>query len=137
MKKLSLFLILWIPMYLTAQSDTHGKPNSDTVKCYGIHELQYIAATLAKKHACDTLLSTAHVKIQVKDSTIKQKDFQIDDLVLSLRLQDERIKARDTAMDLLEKKFNKSEKKRKLLKFGWGGTTVILGASILYLIFTH
>ena len=122
---------------MTAQSVKTGIVNPDTVRCYGVHELQKIAATMIKKHACDTLLSTAKTKLSIQDTIIKDNDKQISDFKLTNKLQQVSIDARDTAIQSLTDKYNKKQRNIKFLKFGWASTTVILGGTILYLIFTH
>ena len=122
-------------MSLTVSYAQPGKPNPDTSRCYGLTELKYIAISLTEGRACDTLLSTAKEKVIIKDSIIKEKDLQISKYLSEGHLKDKQISDRDTNIKTLTDSYNKEVSRHNWTKFGWGGTTVVLGVTILYLIF--
>lgn len=122
-------------MNLTVLLGQTGKPNPDTSKCYGLTELKYIAISLTEGKACDTLLSTAKEKIIIKDSIIKEKNLQISKYLSEGFLKDKQISDRDDNIKTLNKAYDKEVSRHNWTKFGWGSTTVVLGVTILYLIF--
>ena len=111
----------------------HGKQNPDTVRCYGLTELRYIASTLVEAKACDTLLSIADVKLANRDSVIAEKAYQITQLQKQLSLKDQIIELKDQEIMKLSTALEKSERRRKWLKLGWVSTTVLLGGTLIYL----
>jgi len=121
-------------MNWTASSAQTGKPNPDTVRCYGITELQHIAATLVEARACDTLLSNANAKLANRDTLIKEKDYEIAQLSGQLVLKDKIIEVKEQEIKEINLRLESSETKRKWLKFGWGSTSVILGGALVYFI---
>jgi hypothetical protein len=130
----SLFTALIVLMSWTASSAQTGKPNPDTVKCYGVKELQYIAATLVEARACDTLLSTANAKLANRDTLIKEKDYEISQLNGQLVLKDKIIEVKEQEIKEINLHLEAAERHKKWLKFGWGSTSVILGGALVYFI---
>ena len=111
-----------------------GKPNPDTVRCYGLTELQYIAASLVEGRACDTLLQIANEKLVNRDSMVKEKEYQISKLMHQHELKDKLILEKDKSILDLNDKLGGANLQKKWLKFGWGATSVVLGGVILYLV---
>jgi hypothetical protein len=105
-----------------------GKPNTDTIRCYGITELQHIAASLVSGRGCDTLLSNANAKLANRDSLIKEKNFEITNDTIALRLKDRVIDVRNTTISNLNDDVTKLKRQKKWLQFGWASSIVaILG----------
>lgn len=117
-------------IHLSAQT---GKPNQDTVKCYGVTELRYIATSLVEGRACDTLLSLANSKLQLKDTLIQEKDIEISNLNKINGFKDQIIGRKDAEIESLNKQVAKEIRKQKLLKYGWIATSTVLGVIILIL----
>lgn len=123
-------------MISTASYAQTGKQNPDTVRCYTLTELQYIAATLVEARACDTLLAISNVRVANRDSMITEKSYEIDQLNKQLSIKDQIIEIKDTEIMRLATELEKSERKRRWLKLGWASTSVILGALTVYFILT-
>lgn len=121
-------------MSSTPLSAQPGKPNPDTVKCYGITELRYIAASLVEGRACDTLLSIANEKLINRDSLIKEKEYQVSKLMQQHELKDKLILDKDKTILSLNDKLGTANNQKRWLKFGWGATSVVFGSVILYLL---
>jgi hypothetical protein len=120
-------------MSLTPLFAQTGKQNPDTVRCYGLTELRYIAATLVEARACDTLLTISNIKVANRDSMIVEKNYEIDQLNKQLRVKDQIIEIRDQEIMNLATKLEKAERHKRWLKLGWGATTLILGGIMIYL----
>lgn len=128
MKKSRSSILLLLLISWTASYAQTGKPNTDTIRCYGITELQHIAASLVSGRACDTLLSNANAKLANRDSLIKEKNFEITSDTIALRLKDKVIAVRDTSISNLNDDITKLKRQKKWLKFGWASSIVaILG----------
>lgn len=109
--------------------------SQDTVRCYGVKELQHIAAGLVKgKTCCDTLLPSANKKLALKDSVISEKNVQLDLLDKQLILKEEIIKDKKATIESLNGKIEGLESDKKWLKFGWASSTVLLGVGLFYFI---
>ena len=133
MKKSRLFILLLLLISWTASYAQTGKPSSDTIKCYGLTELQHIAASLVSGRGCDTLLSNANVKLANRDSLITEKNYEITRDTISLRLKDGIIAIRDTTITGLKGDVTKLKRQKKWLKFGWASSIVaILGTGTYF-----
>ena len=133
MKKSRLFILLLLLISWTASYAQTGKPSSDTIKCYGITELQHIAASLVSGRGCDTLLSNANAKLANRDSLIIEKNYEITRDTISLRLQKGIIAIRDTTITGLNGDVTKLKRQKKWLKFGWVSSIVaILGTGTYF-----
>lgn len=120
-------------MSLTHLSAQTGKPNQDTIKCYGITELKYIAISLMEGRTCDTLLSLVNTKVKLKDSIISEKAIEINNLNKVSSFKDIIIEKKEAEIADLNKQIAKEIRKQKLLKCGWIATSTILGAIIIIL----
>lgn len=120
-------------MSLTPLSAQTGKQNPDTVKCYGLTELRYIASTLVEAKTCDTLLAISNAKVFNRDSMIVEKNYEIDQLNKQLKIKDQLIELRDQEIMRLATYTEKLERHKKWLKVGWIASTTILGGAIIYL----
>lgn len=118
---------------LTASYAQHGKPNQDTIKCYGVTELKYIATSLVEGKTCDTLLSIAKLKLQLKDTIITEKNIEIENLNKISTFKDQIITRKENDIEALNKKLASEIKKNKWTKFGWAATATILGTLTLLL----
>lgn len=112
-----------------------GKPSQDTVKCYGLTELRYIAATMVEARACDTSLAIANAKLANRDTLILELGSEISMLNKKVSLKDSIITEKETQITNLKLEVSNKETKIKWLKFGWGSTSVILGGAIIYALF--
>ena len=136
MKELSLsFLLLiltsWIPLF--AQG---GNPvNSDTVKCYGIKELQNIAAVTEYANTCDTILTGLRLRLKNKDQRIEEKILQVGNLQEQIFYRDTLIINRENKIGELDGEIIKLTKHKKLLKLAWVSTTAFFSGIILFLSF--
>lgn len=111
-----------------------GKPNPDTVRCYSLTELRYIAATLVEARACDTLLSNAKVKLANRDSLISEKNFEINKLSGQIVLKDGIIEVKEEEIKQINLNLSKEKIRHKWTKLGWGTTAVVLGSALIYFI---
>lgn len=136
MKKSSLYLILLLLVTWTVSFAQTGKPAADTVKCYGITELRYIASTIVEGRACDTALANANAKIANRQALIREKDVEIANLDLQLSLKDQIILKRDEEIKAVNLKLDKEKKRHKWTKFGWAATSVLLG-SLAFVVAVH
>jgi len=128
MKKSRLSILLLLLISWTVSYAQPGKPNTDTIRCYGITELQHIAASLVSGRGCDTLLSNANAKLANRDSLIKEKNFEITNDTIALRLKDGVIDIRNTTITNLNDDVTKLKRQKKWLQFGWASSIVaILG----------
>jgi hypothetical protein len=110
-----------------------GKPNQDTIKCYGVTELKHIATSLVEGKTCDTLLSISKLKHQVKDSLISEKAFEITRLNGVITFKDKLITDKENQIEDLNTKLASEIKKHKWTKYGWAATATILGTLALLL----
>lgn len=111
-----------------------GKPNQDTVKCYGFTELRYIAATLVEARACDTLLAISKAKLANRDFLVKEKDYQLSKVQTAADLKDALLKMKDDDNIKLTKDLKKEKLRHKFTKFGWASSVVVLSAAVVYFI---
>lgn len=137
MKKLNLFTPLLLLVNLTVSYAQTGKPTSDTVKSYGVTELQFIASTLVEARACDSLLINANNKLANRDTLIIEKDITIKGLKSQVQLKSQLIDAKNETIDDCNATIAKNEKQKKLLKFGWISSIVFLGGIMTYIIVLH
>lgn len=121
-------------MSSTALYAQPGKPNPDTVKCYGLTELQYIAATLVEARACDTLLDNANAKLANRDSLIAEKDFELSKLSGQILLKDKILAIKEEDIRQIELNLSKEKARHRWTKLGWGTTSVVLGGALVYFI---
>ncbi len=124
-----LLLQSWIALY--AQT---GKQNPDTVRCYGLTELQYIAATLVEARACDTLLAESYIKLANRDTLIYEKQTEIDNLVQIIQFKDKIIILKEDEIMQLTEDLRKESRKLKWTKIGWVATTLLGSGFIIYLL---
>lgn len=126
---LTLLLMSWIPSY--AQT---GNTNPDTVKCYGLTELRYIAASIVEGRACDTLLAVANAKIENRDTLIKEKNREINMLTTESGIKDRIIKIKEQDISDLTEKLSVANNQKRWLKIGWLSSSIVLGVSLAYFI---
>ncbi len=119
----------WTPLY--AQT---GSTSPDTVKCYGLTELRYIAASIVEGRACDTLLSVANAKLDNRDSLVKEKDREIAMLNTQSAIKDRIIKIKEQDIADLTEKLSVANNEKRWLKIGWLSSSIVLGVSLAYFI---
>lgn len=112
-----------------------GKVNQDTIKCYGITELKFIALSLVEGRACDTLLITANEKINLKDTVIQEKNYQLKKKSDEILVFNKLVERKDSTITTLNSKYDKEVNHHKWTKYGWAGTSFILIVTIIYQIF--
>jgi hypothetical protein len=136
MKKSSLFTLLLLLISWTALYAQPGKPTSDTIKCYGFTELQYISSSLVAGRECDTLLSNANNKLKNRDSLIVEKNYEITRDTISLGLKNKVIALRDTTITGLNSDVTKLKRQKKWIGFGWVSSIVAIlgGGSYLFIV---
>jgi len=117
---------------LTASYAQTGKPQPDTIKCYGITELRYIAATIVEARACDTLLANSKNMLANRDSMIVEKDFEISKQSGQLLLKDKIIEIKEQEISNLNKQLLRANRHKKLLSIGWGSTSIVLTGFLIY-----
>lgn len=117
---------------LTASYAQTGKPTPDTIKCYGITELRYIAATIVEARACDTLLTNTKNMLANRESMIVEKDLEISKQSSQLLLKDKIIDIKDQEISNLNESLLKANRHKKLLTLGWGSTSVVLTGFLIY-----
>jgi len=122
---------------LTVSYAQTGKPTSDTIKSYGVTELQFIASTLVEGRACDSLLINANNKLANRDTLIIEKDITIKGLKSQVQLKSQLIDAKNETIDECNATITKDEKQKKLLKFGWISSIVFLGGIMTYIMVLH
>lgn len=111
-----------------------GKQSPDTVKCYNLKELQYIAVTLIEARACDTLLANANVKLANRDSLISEKAFEITKLSNQLTLKDKIIAIKEDELKKAQDDLVTEKTKHGWTKLGWGASCIALGGALIYFI---
>jgi hypothetical protein len=108
-----------------------GKPNQDTIKCYGVTELKNIATSIVEGKTCDTLLSVSKLKLQLKDTIITEKNIEIENLNKISAFKDQIITRKENDIEALNKSLASEIKKHKWTKYGWAATATILGTLAL------
>jgi hypothetical protein len=116
---------------LSAQT---GNTNPDTVRCYGLTELRYIAASLVEGRACDTLLAVANAKLENRDSLIKEKNREINMLNTESDIKDRIIKGKEEDITKLNEKLSTANTQKHWLKIGWLSSTVAFAVLTGYLL---
>jgi hypothetical protein len=132
MKRSSLFLTLLLLISWTVSYAQTGKPQKDTIKCYGLTELRYIAATMVEARACDTLLDNSRKLLSNRDSMIVEKNIEISKQSSQLVLKDKIIEAKDKEIVDLNLDLTTANNHKKLLAIGWGSTSFVLTAFLIY-----
>ena len=132
MKRSSLFTVMLLLISLTASYAQTGKPLPDTIKCYGITELRYIAATVVEGRACDTLLANTKSMLANRDSMIVEKDLEISKQSNQLLLKDKILEVKEQEISDLNKYLSSANRDKKILAVGWGSTSVILTGFLIY-----
>ena len=132
MKKSSLYLTLLLLLSSTVLYGQTGKPATDTVRCYGLTELRYIASTVVAGRTCDTLLQSANAKIANRESLIKEKGIEIIHLNTQLSLKDQIILKKEDDVKAITLNLNKEKRNHKFTKLGWVTTSVLLGSLIIF-----
>jgi hypothetical protein len=117
---------------LTVSYAQVGKQNPDTVRCYGLTELRYIAATIVEGLTCDTLLAESYVKISNRDLLIAEKDKEIDDQLQIIQFKDKIIILKEEEITKLTKDLEKEKRKLKWTKLGWVSTSAIFSGLLIY-----
>jgi len=135
MRELNLFFLLLILQCSTQLFAQVGKPNSDTIRCYGIKELQKIAATVEYANSCDTLLSNANLQIANKDKHIEEKIFQVKNLQDQIVYKDTLIVNREKKIGELNSEIIKLNEHKNMLKLAWLSTTALFSGIFLYITF--
>ena len=133
MKNSSLYLILLLLLSWTVSFAQTGKPAADTIKCYGLTELRYIAGTIVAGRACDTLLQDANTKIANRESLIKEKEVEIFSLNKQISLKDQLILKKEEDVKAINLNLDKEKRNHKWTKYGWGATTVLL-VSLVFIV---
>jgi len=125
-----ILLLTWIQSFGQV-----SKVNTDTSRCYGVRELQEIAARLNDADECEERLVIAEEKIKVKEETIllKNKEIQLKDE--EIHLGNAIIVKKDDQIQLLTKDLNKEKKRHKFTKLGWATTSIVLSAVIFVNLF--
>ena len=118
-------------MSLTQSYAQAGKQSQDTIRCYGITELRYIANTVVELSTCDTLLSISKAKLANRDSFIVEKNVEITSLGKQLIQKDNIITTKDKEISDLKSDIEKLNTHKKWLKFGWAATTTIMGVLLV------
>ena len=131
MKNISLSTVLLLLLSWTASFAQTGKPISDTTKCYGLKELQYISSSLVAGRACDTSLANANAKLLNRINFIKEKEVEITALNEQLSLSNKIILKKEEDIKAINLHLDKEKRKHKWTKFGWGATSVLLGALVV------
>jgi len=111
-----------------------GKQNPDTVRCYGLTELQYIAATIIEGITCDTLLGECYVKISNRDTLIYDMQLEIDNLVQIIQFKDKIILLKEDEITKLTEDLKKEKRKLKWTKLGWVSTSVLFSGLLVYFV---
>ena len=119
-------------MISTPSSAQTGKQPQDTVKCYGLTELRYIATTMVEGKTCDTLLSIAKQKLANRDSLVQEKGYEISKLNREIRIKDSALAASANTIREINLNLESEKTKKKWLKYGWLATSVFLGGVIVY-----
>lgn len=122
-------------LFSSSSSAQGGKSSSDTIRCYGIKELQNIAATVEFANSCDTLLSNALLRVINKDKRINEKIIQVDNLTKQISYKDTLIKNRENKIKELDDEIIKLNKHKKILKIAWVSTSAFLFG--LFIFFTR
>lgn len=108
-----------------------GKPAADTIKCYTLTELRYIASTIVQGRACDTVLANANAKLANRKAFIIEKEKEIAGLNRQLFLKDELITKKEEDIKAINLNLDKEKRRHKWTKFGWAATSVLLGSLVL------
>jgi hypothetical protein len=132
-KKSSLSLTLLILLSWTVSSAQTGVPISDTIRCYGIRELQYIAATIRYANACDTLLANSKLETANREQKLAEKDIEISKLNSAGDVLEGIITVKDGDIKKLSDDNTKLERHKKWLKLGWLTSSGLFTGFILYL----
>jgi len=119
-------------MISTPSSAQTGKQPQDTVKCYGLTELRYIATTMVEGKTCDTLLSIAKQKLANRDTLIQEKELEISKLNREIRIKDSAITTSENTIREINLNLDTEKTKNKWFKYGWIATSVFLGGVIVY-----
>lgn len=119
-------------MSSTALFAQHGKQNPDTIKCYGLSELRYIALSLLEGRACDTLLSNANAKILNREKLLAEKVFEIEKLNQQSELKEKIIKTKNDEISAINLQLEDEQKSHRLTKAGWLCSSILLGAGLIY-----
>jgi hypothetical protein len=121
----------WIVLY--AQT-------GDTLTCYTNNELKHIAKSVINNKECNLLLQITESQIKVKDSIINTQS-------KSIVLRDSTIMYKDSIIDKtnsiiikndkhiydLNTSLNDANRKIKLIKIGWLGSTILLTLFALFI----
>lgn len=110
-----------------------GKLHQDTVKCYGLTELRYIATTMVEGKTCDTLLSIAKQKLATRDTLVQEKDVEIFKLNKEIRIKDSALAKNANTIQEINLNLDTQKTKNKWLKYGWIVSTIFLSGIILYI----
>jgi len=135
-KKSSSFLILLLLMSWTVSFAQTGKPAADTIKCYSLTELRYIAATIVEGRACVSSLANANAKLANRESFIKEKEIEISGLNKQLSLKDQLLLKKDEDIKTINLNLDKEKRKHKWTKYGWAATSVLL-VSLVFIVAVH
>lgn len=119
-------------MISTPSSAQTGKQPQDTVKCYGLTELRYIASTLVEGKTCDTLLTIAKLKLANRDILVIEKEIEISKLGREIRIKDSALTASENTIREINLNLESEKTKKKWLKYGWLATSVFLSGLIVY-----
>jgi len=108
---------------------------SDTVKCYGVKQLQKIATKLVAGQECDTLLKISNEQVINRDSTITLKDIQAKGYIAESMLKESIISHHEIAISNLTADLKKTNRKLKWTKFGWVTTSLLMTVAVSYFAF--
>lgn len=122
-----LLLISWIPL--------SGQPGvKDTIKCYGLKELQQIAQTAVNLSTCGELLTSKKAQLANRDTLIKEKNLEIAQLNTVISVKNQQIKLREDSIATQVKIIKKLNRHKKWITAGWITTSVIQLGLLLYVI---
>ena len=137
MKKLSLFTLLLILACSIRLSAQHGN-NPDTVRCYGIKELQKIADVSVRGQVCnDSLLPNCKLEVEKLNALVTKKDQEISNLDKQITTHQELLKINKEKAEALKNDITRLERHKRWLKLGWVTTTSLLGGILIYMQITR
>lgn len=123
-----LILISLIPL------SGRSQVSSDTVKCYGVKQLQKIADKLVQGQECDTLLKVADLQLANRDSVIKTKDKDIAGYKAESSLKESIISVKEQKIQTIDLQLKSTKRRLVATKAGWLLTTLALSVSTVYFI---
>ena len=93
-----------------------------------------IATKLVKGEECDTLLDLCDLEVSNLESQVEAQDSMVTNLKSIVLKKDQIIDGKELEIVGLRDVLKVRDNKLKWTKFKWAGTTVVLGAGLLYFI---